>query len=75
MYGTSFCRASNSVRGVRAVAKHTFPELYMIGSFFVTLMKIFIMSITMISAYLLIITHSAFKGSINYVGPLVVKIC
>lgn len=72
MYGHSFCRASNSIKNIRAVAKHTFPELYMIGSFFVTIMKIFIILLTMIMAYFMIITNSKFSGSMNYIGPLLV---
>ena len=74
MYGHSFCRASTSIKNIRAVAKHTFPELYMIGSFFVTIMKIFIILLTMIMAYFMIITHSQFSGSMNYIGPLLVLI-
>lgn len=58
MYGHSFCRASNSIKNIRQTAKHTFPELYMIGSFFVILMKIFIMLVTIIMAYFLIIGHN-----------------
>lgn len=44
----------------------------MLGNFFVTLMKIFIMLITIITAYFMIVGHSEFKGSINYVAPLAV---
>ena len=73
MYGHSFCRASTSIKNIRAVAKHTFPELYMIGSFFVTVMKIFIILLTMIMAYLLIIGHSKYSGSMNYIVPLIVN--
>ena len=46
----------------------------MIGSFFVTIMKIFIILLTMIMAYFMIIVHSAFSGSMNYIGPLAVLI-
>ena len=73
MYGHSFFNASRSVKNIRAIAKHTFPELYMIGGFFVTLMKIFIMSVTMITAYFLIILHSSFSGTMNYIAPLLVE--
>ena len=73
MYGHSFCRASTSIRNIRAVAKHTFPELYMIGSFFVTIMKIFVILLTMIIAYFMIIVHSKYTGSMNYIGPLIVS--
>lgn len=72
MYGHSFCRASSSIKNIRAVAKHTFPELYMIGSFFVTVMKIFIILFTMMTAYFLIILHSHFGGSVNFIAPLFV---
>lgn len=58
MYSHSFCRANGSIRNIRATAKHTFPELYMLGNFFVTLMKIFIMLITIIMAYFMIVGHS-----------------
>jgi hypothetical protein len=74
MYGHNFYRASRSIKNIRAVAKHTFPELYMIGSFFVTLMKIFVISITMITAYFLIVLNSQFSGTINYIAPLTVPI-
>lgn len=72
MYGHSFCRANGAIRNIRATAKHTFPELYMIGGFFVTLMKIFVMLITITMAYFLIVGHSEFRGNLNYVAPLAV---
>lgn len=73
MYGHSYCRASRSIKNVRAIAKHTFPELYMLGSFFVTIMKIFIISINMMVAYFIIVINSHFSGSLNYFGPLIVS--
>ena len=75
MYGHPFCRASASIKNIRATAKHTFPELYMIGSFYVTLMKIFIILVGLITIYLLIIVHSEFSGSMNYIAPLIVPLC
>lgn len=74
MYGHSYCRASRSIKNVRAIAKHTFPELYMLGSFFVTIMKIFIISITMMVSFFIIIVNSPVSGSLNYFGPLIVSI-
>jgi hypothetical protein len=39
----------------------------------VTIMKIFIVLLTMIVAYFTIIIHSQYRGSMNYIGPLIVS--
>jgi len=75
MYGHSYCRASSSIKNIRSIAKHTFPELYMLGSFFVTIMKIFIISVTMLISFFIILTNNHYSGSLNYFGPLIVLMC
>ena len=40
MYSDNFCQSSKKMKDIRQTAKHTFPELYMIGNFYITLMKI-----------------------------------
>jgi hypothetical protein len=73
MYGYPFCRASSSVRNMRVTAKHTFPELYMIGNFYITLMKIFIILLSLITTYFLIVYNDSFTGSLNLIGPMLVN--
>lgn len=72
MYGQSFCKASRSITRIRALAKHTFPQLYMMGNLYVTMMKIFTILVTIIVAYFLIISHNNYSGNYEYLAPLLV---
>lgn len=55
MYSQSFCKASGTIRDIRQTAKHTFPELYMIGNFYITLIKIFVILVGIVICYFLVI--------------------
>jgi hypothetical protein len=73
MYSQSFCKASGTIRDIRMTAKHTFPELYMIGNFYITLMKIFVILIGIVICYFLVVQHpSNYTQSLNLIAPLVV---
>lgn len=73
MYSESFCKSSRIVRDVRVTAKHTFPELYMIGNFYITLMKIFTLLVSIIVCYFLIAEHpKEYTQTLNLIAPLVV---
>ena len=74
MYSDNFCQSSKKMKDIRQTAKHTFPELYMIGNFYITLMKIFIIFTSMILCYFLVSqTSDAYLNTLNLVGPLVVS--
>lgn len=74
MYSSSFCKASSQVKDIRLTAKHTFPELYMIGNFYITLMKIFIVLTSLIICYFLIAQEKAqlYSKILNLLAPLIV---
>ena len=72
MYGYPFCKATGRVRSIRATAKHTFPELYMIGNFYITLMKIFVILLSLLICYVFIIFSNNFTGNLNLIGPILV---
>jgi hypothetical protein len=73
MYGQSFCKASSTINDIRQTAKHTFPELYMIGNFYITLMKIFVILTGIIICYFLVVQHpKSFTADLNLLAPLVV---
>jgi hypothetical protein len=72
MYGHPFCRASRSIRRMRVTAKHSFPELYMIGNFYMTLMKIFVILLSLLICYMFIIFSNNFTGNLNLIGPVIV---
>jgi len=75
MYSQPFCRASASVHDVRQTAKHTFPELYMIGNFYITLMKIFVLLVGVVVTYFLVMQHpKSYTADLNLLAPLVVRI-
>lgn len=75
MYSYSFDRAGHSMKDIRATAKHTFPELYMVGNFFVTFMKVFSTLTNLIICYFLM-SHegSRYTQVIHMVVPLIVTI-
>jgi hypothetical protein len=73
IYSQPFCQASRTIRDIRQTAKHTFPELYMIGNFYITLMKIFIILVGVIVCYFLVVQHPRqYTDSLNLIAPLVV---
>jgi hypothetical protein len=73
MYSQSFCKSSRTIRDIRQTAKHTFPELYMIGNFYITLMKIFVILVGIVISYFLIAQHpQQYTQSLNLIAPLVV---
>lgn len=73
MYSQPFCKASHTIRNIRQAAKHTFPELYMIGNFYITLIKIFIILVGIVICYFLIAQHpQRYTDSLNLLAPLIV---
>lgn len=73
MYSTNFCQSSKKVKDMREIAKHTFPELYMIGNFYITLMKIFIIFTSVIICYFLIAQNSnSVYNNLHLIAPLIV---
>ena len=75
MYSQDFMEASRSMGNARATAKHIFPELYMVGNFFITFMKVFIVLANLVICYFVLTVGDdaeKYREMLNLVGPLVV---
>ena len=73
MYSFSFSQAGQSIKETRAIAKHTFPELYMVGNFFITFMKVFsTLTNLIICFYLMNMQNARYTQFIHMIAPLIV---
>lgn len=71
-----FCAANQEMFGLRKRTKATLPELYMMGNFYLTLAKIFIILTALILNYLLLIQNKEdlLSNFVHLIAPMVVTL-
>ena len=70
----SFCPANREMYGLRKRTKSMLPEVYMMGNFYMTLAKIFVVMSGLIICYFLIAQFKPeiMSNGVNLIGPLLV---
>ena len=68
-----FCAANKEMFGLRKRTKSMLPDLYMMGNFYITLAKIFVVMLSIVVCYILIsqMEGEVLEHPVNITGPLV----
>jgi hypothetical protein len=76
MFSESFCGAGSVMSEIRAFSKVHFRELYMVGNFYITIIKLFAVLLGLIICYFALMEAEPdyYYNAINLIAPLVVNL-